>query len=225
MKSIKKKLLVFSLLLFAGTSAFSQIRVGLKGGLNLADMKYEPKDQTSGTPDARSLLSFHAGLIVDVPLVQGLALQPGIMLEGKGSKVENVGSNWSFTQKVNPLYLEVPVNVLFKPTIGTGTKLYFGLGPYFAWGVGGKISYSGNIGNFNGYTDKVIKFGNNSDDYLKSTDMGANVLAGFEFSSGLLVGAQYGISLTNNAPDGSNNANKILRNKVLSFSVGYLFGK
>lgn len=220
-----RKLLLLSLLLILGESAFSQIRVGIKAGLNLADMKYEPKNQTSGTPNTHSLPSFNAGIIADIPLIEGLALQPGLMLEGKGSKVEESGNSWSYTQTMNPLYVSVPVNILFKPEIGKDTKLYFGFGPYFAWGIGGKATFSGNIGNLNGSTDHTLQFGNDSGDDLKTNDIGANILGGFEFSKGLLVGAQYGISITNNAPNSSNNANKILRNKVFSFSVGYLFGK
>lgn len=210
-------------LLLTTFSAFSQIRFGVKGGLNLADMKYEPKDQTNGTPDANSLSSFNAGVIIDIPLVTGLALQPGLMLEGKGSKLEYSGSLGTFTQKTNPIYVEVPVNVLFKPAIGQHTKLYFGLGPYVAMGIAGRVSSNAeaSIGSF--YTSHDISFGDGSDDDLKAVDIGGNVLAGFEFDNGLLIGAQYGMSLTNNAPSGDDNAAKILRNKVLSFSVGYLF--
>lgn len=228
MKPIQKKLLLLFIFLLAGSSVFAQVRVGVKAGFNLADMKYEPKDETNGTPDANSLPSFNAGFIVDVPLIQGLALQPGLMVSGKGSKVAYTTNNLgNYTTTINPIYLEVPVNILFKPQIGPGTRLYFGAGPYFAMGIAGKQKFTFEdapiIGN--GYTSHHLKFGNGSDDDLKATDVGANVLAGFEFSNGLIVGAQYGISFTNNAPDNSNNKSKILRNKVLSFSVGYLFGK
>lgn len=189
----------------------------------MADMKYEAKDQTNGTPDANSLTSFHAGIIMDVPLASMISIQPALMLTGKGSKVEYSGNNWNYTKKFNPMYVELPVNLLIKPTIGTNTKLYFGAGPYIAAGVGGKVSYSGNVGDLSGYSDHNIQFGNDNDDDVKPMDVGANVLAGFEFGNGLIVGAQYGMSFTNNAPNGDDNANKILRNKVLSISVGYLF--
>ncbi len=205
----------------------AQARIGIKGGVNFADMTYEPKNETEGTPDANSLTSFHAGIIVDLPLVQGLALQPGVMLSGKGSKVEyNSSAFGRYTAKVNPLYIEVPVNLLFKPAIGAGTHLYFGAGPYFGFGVGGKASYSyENTPIGDGYADHSLNYGNDNGDDLKATDVGANILAGFEFSNGLLVGAQYGLSFTNNASNGDDNATKILRNKVLGISVGYLFGQ
>lgn len=218
----KKILLMTGLCVLAGMTAFSQVKFGLKAGVNFADLKYEPQDETHGVPDANSLTSFHAGVIVDVPLAPVVSLQPGVMFTGKGSKLQYSGANWDFTTKVNPLYVEVPVNILFKPTIGTNTKLYIGAGPYIAAGVGGKVSYSGNLGDVSGYSDHNINYGDGSDDDLKSTDIGGNVLAGFEFSNGLLLGAQYGLSFSNNAPGGENSDSKILRNKVLSVSIGYL---
>lgn len=217
----KKILLLATLCLIAGSAAFAQVRFGIKAGVNMADMKYEPKDQTNGTPDANSLTSFHAGVIVDLPLASVVSIQPGLMLTGKGSKIKYTGVV-DGTQKINPLYVEVPINILFKPTIGTNTKFYIGAGPYIAAGVGGKASFSGNFADVDIYKDHNLKFGNGNDDDLKATDIGGNVLAGFEFSNGLLLGAQYGMSFTNNAPGGDNNASKILRNKVLSISLGYL---
>ncbi len=219
----KKILFVTFLCMLAGMSAFSQVKLGIKGGINFADLKYEPQDQTHGIPDANSLPSYHLGVIVDLPLASMLSLQPGVFYTGKGSKLKYSGDNWDFTQTMNPTYIEVPVNILFKPTIGANTKFYVGAGPYIAKGVGGQVSYDGNLGDISGHTDHDIKFGNSSDDDLKSTDIGANVLAGFEFSNGLLLGAQYGMSFTNNAPKGENSDTKILRNKVLGISLGFLF--
>lgn len=217
-----KILLLTALCLVAGSAAFAQVKFGIKAGVNMADLKYEAKDETQGTPNSNSLLSFNAGVVADIPLASVVSIQPGVMLSGKGSKVKFSGDNWDYTQKMNPLYVEVPVNILFKPTIGTDTKFYIGAGPYVAAGVGGKISYSGNLGDLSAYSDHNIKYGSDADDDLKSTDIGGNVLAGFEFSNGLLLGAQYGMSFTNNAPKGENNDSKILRNKVLSISIGYL---
>ncbi len=201
----------------------AQVKFGIKGGVNFSDMKYEPQDQTSGIPDTKSLTSYHVGVIADVPLLSVLSIQPGVMLNSIGAKVEKNGNNAGYTAKINPLYVDVPVNILFKPQIGTGTKFYVGVGPYIGFGVGGKATVEGNVGDVNGSIDHDLKFGNSSDDDLKSTDIGGNVLAGFEFNNGLLIGAQYGMSFTNNAPEGENSDNKILKNKVLSISVGYLF--
>lgn len=204
-------------------SAQSKVRFGLKGGVNFADMKYEPKDNTNGMPNSNSLTSYHIGLVADMPLTGFLSVQPGVMLNSIGTKAEYKNSTLGdYTMKVNPVYVDIPVNLLFKAGIGDNSKFYIGAGPYLGYGVSGKVTYSADTPLGSGQTDHDIKFGNGNGDDLKSADIGGNILAGFEFNN-LLVGAQYGLSFTNNAPGGSDNASKILRNKVLSFSVGILF--
>lgn len=223
MKSLHKKLILMSISLFIGLGAFAQIGIGIKGGLNLSNLKFEPRDQTSGTPDANSLQSFQAGIIVDFPIIGNvLSFQPGLMLTGKGSKVKYSGTLGSFTQKINPYYVEVPANIIIKAPIGGDTRFYIGAGPYVAFGVGGKSSSDASTGIGSFYTDHKLKFGNGSGDDLKKMDVGGNILAGLEFGN-FMVGAQYGLSLSNNAPNGNNDAPKILKNKVFSITAGFLF--
>lgn len=228
---MKKKIVLFGIsLLLTGflilpvEKVQAQTRIGLKGGINFANMKYESKDGTEGVPDANSFTSYHIGVIADLPIAMGLALQPGIILNSKGSKWEYhsdvVGD---YTMTVNPVYIDVPINLLFRPQIGDNVKVYVGLGPYIGFGVGGKVSFDAETPLGDAYVDHDLKFGSDSDDDLKAIDIGGNVLAGIEFGNGLILGAQYGLSFTNNAPEGDNSDPKILRNKVLSISVGYLF--
>lgn len=215
-------------LLFSGmlisSALFAQVRLGVKGGVNFPNMRFEPRDQTQGTPDVHSRFSLHGGVLLDVEFASQLAIQTGALLSGKGSKVVYDNPFGSFTNKLRPVYIEVPVNLLFKPWITYGMRLYMGGGPYIGFGIGGKTKFYGSdvpIGDL--YTNHRLKFGNDSRDDLKKKDIGGNILAGLEFNNGLIIGAQYGLSFTNNAPRGSNSANKILRNKVFSISIGYLF--
>lgn len=201
----------------------AQARLGVKGGINFADMKYEPQDETNGHPDTKSLQSFHIGAIMDLPITDLFAVQPGVMLNSRGTKAEYHNENLgTYTLKVNPLYVDVPVNLLVTPSIGNGSKFYFGVGPYIGFGVGGKVKFDADTPLGEGQVNHDIKYGSDSNDDLKSTDIGGNVLAGVELGN-LLIGAQYGLSFTNNAPKGSDNDNKILRHKVFSVSVGFLF--
>lgn len=217
-------LLLTALLVFPFAQMQAQARLGIKGGINFANMKYEPRDQTDGVPDANSFTSYHIGAVADLPLALGLSLQPGVILNSVGSRVEyNSDVLGKYTLTVNPVYVDIPVNLLFKPEIGPNTKLYVGLGPYIGFGVGGKATYDAETPLGDGHADHDLEYGNDNGDDLKSTDVGGNILAGFEFGNGLLLGAQYGLSFTNNAPGGDDNDTKILRNKVLSISIGYLF--
>lgn len=223
MKRLYKKLLLIPICVFIGLSAFAQVGFGIKGGLNLANLKYEARDESNGIPNAKSLQSFQAGIIVDFSIGEWFSFQPGMMLTGKGSKVKYSGTLGTFTQKVNPIYIEVPANILFKPSIGTNTRVYFGAGPYIALGIAGRSSSDAqaSIGSY--YTDHKLKFGNGNNDDLKRIDIGGNVLAGLEFGNSFMVGAQYGMSLINNAPGGNNDAPNILKNKVFSITAGLIF--
>ncbi|MHB1923026.1 MAG: porin family protein [Chitinophagaceae bacterium] len=222
---MKKSILFLGAVFFMASPIFAQgVRLGIRGGLNLADMKYEPIDQTNGTPNANSLASFNVGVVIDGALAPEFSIQTGAYISGKGSKVEFSNASSTYTETINPFYIEIPANLVFKPALGPGTRLYFGFGPYAAFGIAGNANYTGNtpLGTF--YGNHALKFGNSSGDDLKATDFGGNFLAGFEFMDGLTIGAQYGLSFTNNAPNGNNNAARILRNKVLSISLGFLFG-
>lgn len=218
----KKILLVLMAVAFS-TAAMSQgVKVGLRGGLNLADMKYEPLDQTNGIPNGNSLASYNLGLVLDFGIINGLSIQTGAGISGKGSKVEWSSGSFKYTEKMNPMYMEVPLDIVFKPNIGANTRLYFGVGPYLGIGVAGKASFTGNtpVGDY--YSNHTLKFGNGNNDDLKRLDAGGEVMAGFEFNN-ITLGARYGLSFTNNAPAGNNNAAKILKNKVLSIDAGFFF--
>ena len=43
---------------------------------------------------------------------------------------------------LNLSYIEIPVNLLYKPVVGNG-KLLLGFGPYIAYGIGGKYKTDG----------------------------------------------------------------------------------
>ncbi len=210
-------------MIFSAAAMAQGVKLGIRGGVNLADLKYEPQDETSGAPNMNSLVSYNAGLVVDIPIVSVLSVQTGVSLSGKGSKVEWTGNSFNYTETINPWYVEIPANIVFKPQITPGTSIYAGIGPYLGIGVGGKARFTGKTPTGNFYSDHNLKFGDDSNADLKRTDVGANILAGFEFRGGLTLGAQYGLSFTNNAPSGNNNTAKILRNKVLSFDIGYFF--
>src|SRR5699024_12192470 len=194
--------MVVGLMIFPTEKSQAQVRFGIKGGINCANMKYEAQDETSGVPDANSFTSYHVGVIADVPIASVLSLQPGVMLTSVGSKVEAGNEDVGGTYTMNPLYVRVPVNILFKPNLGGGTKLYVGVGPYVGFGVGGKVSVDGNVGDIEGGTDRDLKFGNDSGDDLKSRDISGNDLSGIEFSSGFVFGSQHCISFHNNSTIG-----------------------
>ena len=231
-----KKIILSFAALAISFAAMSQVRVGVKGGLNLANISV---DNEGSVDNKKTLPSFHVGVIADMPLIKEvLSFQPGVFYSSKGSKLEsgNKGAP-SLTDPyskftTNPQYIEVPLNFVGKIPIGTDCRLFAGIGPYFAFGVAGKNKYEFNNGvvNTTGKTD--IKWDddtpfNNEDpnqgwDKYKRFDWGGNLMVGAEMSH-FLVSAQYGLGfnkINSGEDDSSDNKNK---NRVFSVSVGFLF--
>lgn len=201
----------------------------LKGGLNLANISTTSDGRVD---EARMLPSFHAGVLSDMPLGDAFSFQLGLMLTGKGAKTEIYSSSSTtdnyYKVKTNPLYLEVPLNFVFKVPFGTDSRLYFGAGPYVAMGIGGKTKGEQKLLGLTSNYERDIEFNNDdpatsgqedaSVNKLRRFDYGANGLAGFETGK-IMIGLNYGMGL---AKIGSNesNDNDMNKHRVWSISLG-----
>src|SRR6187401_3260080 len=106
----------------------------LRGGLNLANITVTEGGRVD---DAKSLATFQAGFIGDISLCQYVSLLPGLLVTGKGSKTqsgETTDANY-FKATSNPIYLEVPLNLVFKFGAKDGPNFFAGAGPYLAVGI------------------------------------------------------------------------------------------
>ncbi len=191
----------------------------IKGGVNFSNIS----TQSNGSyNNANTLTTFKVGVLADVPLASVLSLQPGVLLTGKGAKASGFFDEASYNRSFNPLYIEVPVNLVVKLPLGTSSRIFVGVGPYGALGVGGKWKTTATVANvgLTTSTESNIKFGNGNDDNLKTFDYGLNGLAGVEISR-LLLGVNYGLGLSkifpNQTDNGANDKNKY---RVFSINVG-----
>lgn len=196
----------------------------IKGGVNFSNIS---TSNDGSYRNGNALTTFNAGVVADLPLSTLLSIQPGLILNGEGAKVTHyygIGSETptSGSLKMNPLYLELPVNLVVKLPLTTGTNFFFGAGPYGALGVGGKYRETATVAGVTGETTRNIKFGNTSGDDLKRFDYGVNALAGVEIDR-VMLGVNYGLGLSKivpNTDDFNNDKNKY---RVLSVNVGYRF--
>ncbi len=197
-----------TLLLFAAKPAFAQIKVGILGGINLATIA----GQGLSGYNVNTRTGFHLGALVEKPFSQTLNLQSGLLLSSKGAKISGNG----FTSELSPLYLEIPINVLYQERFGSSRFQVFA-GPYVALGIAGKqkITYRSNT------ESNDIKFGTADDSNFTLSDVGVNVGAGIEIRS-LLLRFQYGLSLANLDPKGTDNAE--IKHRVIGISIGYMLG-
>ena len=218
------------LLLFISIQSFAQIRFGVRAGLNLATMT------VVDLGDAKQEMSpsFHIGGIAEYSLSESFCIESGLLLSGKGSKIvfsENQGGvTFAGTATISPLYLEIPINALYKFDIGS-SRLHLFAGPYLGFGIAGKTKATytasglptGTTLSSLGLNDASanIKFGTTADSDMKGSDFGLNIGAGIEIKN-ILFRLQYGLGLSNLDPEGL--SDKDFKNRVIGISVGYLFG-
>lgn len=203
--------------------------IGGKGGYNASNLRIQ---EGFDLHDKRVFSSFHLLLYAEYGLSQSVYLQPGISLTGKGADfvVGNRRSDTWMEVRTNPIYLEIPINVLYKRHIGNRSNLFAGGGPYAAYGVSGKTMVKSMTAGVPAATDDDIEYSNNDfpatppNQYmssLKPFDAGVNVLAGVEISR-LTLNVQYGMGLVNIRPAQTGRKTEY-RNSVISFSLGLLF--
>jgi len=190
-----KKLFVASLIVLFAVSANAQFKIGIQGGLNVANMKWD------GLTGTKSLIGFRAGLIGDISLGP-IGVQPGILFSQKGI-AESGGDG-----KIALNYIDVPVNLVYK--IGLpGAKILLMAGPNFGYALNGKLSGGG--------SSSTIEFGS-GDNQLKKLDLGLGLGAGVQFLK-LQGTVNYTMGLTNL----SNVSSQTIKNNVLSISLAFFF--
>ncbi|WP_207514929.1 porin family protein [Longitalea luteola] len=185
---------------------------GVRAGVNFTNI-------TGDDQDSKIKPGFNIGVNAEVPVATDFYLQPGLLFTTKGAKADEGDG------KVNLSYLEVPINFLYKPTLGDG-KLLLGFGPYVGFGIGGKYK--------EGDDEMDVKFKNDvkagdqsmTDPkiFMKGLDFGGNLLVGYELSSKLSfqLNAQLGMSNLNPKFEGEKPEDKI-KNTGFGISVGYRF--
>lgn len=227
-----KNLAFIAAMLLTGFLSYAQTGQ-LRAGINLANVSVTENGRVD---QANQLTSFQVGVIGDVRLGASLLhLQSGLLFTGKGSKVEKGTSGQSgyFKQTVNPKYIEVPVNLVFKAPVGS-SRFFVGAGPYLAMGVGGKTTTEGTrllTGNYR--FERDITFSNddpttfNEEEgtglgVIRRFDYGLNGTAGIEGKS-VVLGINYGAGLAKLQSGTNNNADNNNKHRMLSFTLGFKF--
>ncbi|UCJ06555.1 PorT family protein [Chitinophaga pendula] len=208
---MKKLLLSVAALMIAGLS-FGQVKFGIVAGPQFSSYTTKANGQSKET--SKLLTSVRAGITVDLPLADEFYIGTGLLYSGKGGQ-DKAGSNISFKSRLS--YLQLPINFLFKPEVGSG-NLVLGVGPYIAYGLGGKHE-----GNFAGLVNVERKAFDDEAGAakLKRFDAGAGLVVGYELKGGLNFGLNADLGLVN-AYDNTDNGRR-WKNTSFGVSVGYKF--
>jgi len=226
----KNALLLLPLFFILLTTNAQKSTAILKGGLNLANVSITDNGRID---DAKTLTSFHVGIIGDISLADFIALQPGLLVTGKGSKTQNgdpSDANY-FKATSNPIYIEIPFNVVLKGPISGDTKFFAGAGPYLAVGIAGKNKTEGKIFGTGFSSEKNIEWSDDDPstlDYdegagfgiMKRFDYGLNGTAGIE-TKNILLSVNYGLGLAKLQSGSNSSEDDKNKHRVLSFSIGF----
>lgn len=211
-----KKVLSFIVLavsvLFANP-AQAQIKLGVKGGLNVSNLKL---DDDMWTADNKA--GFFIGPMVKVTVpVTGLSFDVAALYDQKEAKVkvadDVVGGTYNSTT-VTQKIIDIPVNVRYGFGLSSLANIFLFAGPQ--WGI--------NVGN------KNFKWDESSSYSLKKANFSVNVGAGVTLLSHLQASVNYNIecnksgSMDMGVSDASGNPVVVKgRNNTWQISLGYWF--
>jgi len=187
---------------------------GIRAGVNFQNLN--GKNDAGRDLENNISTGFHAGLNAEVPLGTGFYVQPGVLYSLKGAELENS------KDKIRLSYIEVPVNLVYKPILGTGNMI-LGFGPYVGFGIDGKYE----VNNRESDIDFVGEYEPNNNTLntlqLRRLDGGANFLVGYEFVNKLSLQLNAQLGLLNIRPENYPAEDAKLKNTGFGVSLGYRF--
>ena len=173
---MKKNLFLLMVSVLVTTTAFSQIRLGAKAGVNLSRVT----SHSSFKDD--NVTGFHIGPSAEWLINGTFGIEGALLYSQKGLKFEN-GTQVS-TNKVG--YLEIPLSLKYKLNAFEAVRPYLTAGPYINFKVDGDDTFN----DMNNSLSEQWK--------AKSFGAGLTFSAGVELFKFLQVGARYDLGLTDN---------------------------
>ncbi len=225
---MSRKFLMSAFILILSFQLHAQFYFGARVGNNFARLSNNEPENIFGLSQFPNK-TFHVGGIVQYEfsgLSDKFRLESGLLLSCKGGSFEyresnafsEIGfGNVSLNQKISLPYLELPLNAILSFDMGA-EEFQIIAGPYMGILVDGKTKIHYLQSGLDGkkpkdYIDKSIP--------AKTMDFGINMGIGMQMDA-ILVRIQYGYGLANIDNGGLNSDD--IKNRVISFSIGCLFG-
>lgn len=116
-----KKYYLICLAFFFLNSSYAQVRLGLKGGVNLATVRYINAD------NSKARVGWNAGGLAEIAIQNDLLIRPELLYSSKGFAFSATGTSNKGSLKLN--YIAVPILVGYRPN----SKSEIFLGPEFGF--------------------------------------------------------------------------------------------
>ena len=167
---MKKIYTLVVLMVTMTVAAQAQLKFGVKGGLNLTNMKFD--DSVAGKSNQTG---FFIGptLNFSIPVI-GLGIDASALYDQRSAKID--GSEEKFKQQS----LQIPINLRYGFGLGNTASIYLFAGPQFGFAIGDKVA---NV------VDDALDW------RLKDSNLSANVGLGLMLLNHLQISANYNIAL------------------------------
>ena len=129
---MKKLVVVLMMALLMISPANAQVRLGIKGGMNLSKLTFD-KDVVSSNNRA----GFFVGPIfyVDLPFLPGFGFDFAAIYDRKGTTMTAVIDDQKYEKKGYVQFLDVPIDINYKISFSRGFAIYGSTGPQFSFNL------------------------------------------------------------------------------------------
>ena len=129
---MKKLVVVLMMALLMISPANAQVRLGIKGGMNLSKLTFD-KDVVSSNNRA----GFFVGPIfyVDLPFLPGFGFDLAAIYDRKGTTMTAVIDDQKYEKKGYVQFLDVPIDINYKISFTRGFAIYGSMGPQFSFNL------------------------------------------------------------------------------------------
>ena len=116
-----KNYFLISICFLLSSASHAQIQFGLKGGFNLANVRYIDTD------NSKARVGWNAGVLAEIPIQDNILVRPEVQYSSKGFAFSARGTSTSGSVRLN--YISVPVLFGYRPNM----KSEILLGPEFGF--------------------------------------------------------------------------------------------
>lgn len=181
------KVIYIGIFIFITHFSNAQMKIGLQAGYNhskFTKTKFSP-DPIGGSYQTSYLSGFNIGVVTEIEIAKDLYLQPGILIQGKGTNLSFTSSFDTSSRFIELHYLELPVSLKFKTNPGKNIRAITGLGLYGSKSIrgvekGSGASYSGPYTIYN-----KVEFSNRNETQKLPT-----IIKPFDFGYSLFLGVE-----------------------------------
>lgn len=205
-----KKIFILAIGLFITGVANAQstdkpIKLGVKAGVNYSNII---KDDGNNNFKTDYLVGYHAGITLDIKLLEGLAFTPEALYSTKGYKATSIFGK--FTQTTH--FIDVPILASIK--LGGGLNLVAGPQVSFLLSTDNKFETS--VGTAQ---QKIVE--DESDSFKKSL-VGGVIGFRYDFSNKIGINGRYALDFQKNYENGTGQTPKY-KNQVFQVGLGIKF--